>query len=145
MSLLVAQGTATVLILIALVHLYWALGGRLGSEAVVPQVAGAAPGQWQPAFRPPAWITALVALGLLLIALLVCLRVGLFLPLLGQPWLQWLISAIALLMFARAIGDSSLVGFFKEACPSRFARLDSLVYSPLCVALGAGLLVVAWN
>ncbi|WP_043231012.1 DUF3995 domain-containing protein [Pseudomonas sp. CF161] len=145
MSLLVAQGTATVLILIALVHLYWALGGQLGSEAVVPHVAGAIPGQWQPAFRPAAWITALVALGLLLIALLVCLRVGLFLPLLGQPWLQWLISAIALLMFARAIGDSSLVGFFKEPSPSRFARLDSLVYSPLCVALGAGLLVVAWN
>jgi len=145
MSLLVAQGTATIFILIALVHLYWALGGRLGSEAAIPHVAGAAPGQLQPAFRLTAWITALVALGLLLIALLVCLRAGLYLPLLSQPWLQWLISAMALLMFARAIGDSNLVGFFKEPSPSRFARLDTLVYSPLCVALGAGLLVVAWN
>jgi len=27
---------------------------------------------------------------------------------------------------------------------SRFARLDTWVYSPLCLVLGAGLLAVAW-
>ena len=144
MSLLVAQGIATVFILIAVVHLFWAMGGRLGSEAVVPQVVGDSPGQLRPAFRPSTLGTGLVALGLLLIALLVCLRVGLYLPLLGQAWLQWLISAIALLMFARAIGDSNLVGFFKTPSTSRFARLDNLLDSPLCVVLGAGLLAVAW-
>ena len=47
-------------------------------------------------------------------------------------------------MFARAIGDSELVGFFKEVRDSKFARLDTLFYSPLCVVLGAGLLVLAW-
>ena len=55
-----------------------------------------------------------------------------------------MISAIAMLMFARAIGDSNLVGFFKEVKDSKFARLDTWVYSPLCVVLGAGLLAVAW-
>jgi hypothetical protein len=54
------------------------------------------------------------------------------------------ISAIALLLFARAIGDSNLVGFFKEVKGSRFARWDTWVYSPSCVVLGAGLLAVAW-
>ena len=57
---------------------------------------------------------------------------------------QWVSSAIAILLFARASGDSELVGFFKEVKGSRFARLDTWVYSPLCVVLGAGLLAVAW-
>jgi hypothetical protein len=49
-----------------------------------------------------------------------------------------------MLMFARAIGDSELMGFFKQVKDSRFARLDTWAYSPLCVVLGAGLLAVAW-
>jgi hypothetical protein len=72
------------------------------------------------------------------------MRVGWGMPAVHHQALQWVISAIALLMFARAIGDSNLVGFFKEVKGSRFARLDTWVYSPLCLVLGAGLLAVAW-
>lgn len=145
MSLLVARWIAAAFLLISLAHLYWAAGGTLGSEAVVPQVPGKVPGELRPAFTPSGHITLLVAVGLLLVAMLVCLRVGLYLPAVTHRSLQWVISAIALLMFARAIGDSDLVGFFKETRGSRFARLDTLFYSPLCVVLGAGLLLVAWN
>lgn len=145
MSLLVAQWTASVLVLISLIHLYWAAGGKVGSEAAVPLVVSESDGELGPAFKPSALGTFLVAVALLLIALLVCLRVGLYLPTVSHQALQWVISVIALLMFARAIGDSNLVGFFKQASGSRFARLDTLFYSPLCVVLGAGLLVVAWG
>lgn len=99
----------------------------------------------RPAFDPSGWLTLLVALALLMVALLVCLRVGLLAQPVNHRALQWLISAIALLMFARAIGESELVGFFKEVKGSTFARLDTWVYSPLCVVLGAGLLAVAWT
>jgi hypothetical protein len=125
MNLLLAQGVAGSFLLISLIHLYWAAGGKRGSDAVIPEVPGP-------------------AVALLLVAMLVCLRVGLYLPTVTHPSLQWVISAIALLMFARAIGDSELVGFFKEVRDSKFARLDTLFYSPLCVLLGAGLLVLAW-
>ncbi|WP_409285059.1 DUF3995 domain-containing protein [Pseudomonas protegens] len=144
MNLLLAQGMSATFLFISLIHLYWAAGGKRGSDAVTPQVPGPAPGQSQPAFHPPALATLLVAVGLLLVAMLVCLRVGLYLPSVTHPSLQWVISAIALLMFARAIGDSELVGFFKQVRDSKFARLDTLFYSPLCVVLGAGLLVLAW-
>ncbi|RBJ86104.1 DUF3995 domain-containing protein [Pseudomonas sp. MWU12-2534b] len=144
MNLLLAQGMSATFLFISLIHLYWAAGGKLGSDAVIPQVPGPAPGQSQPAFHSPALATLLVAVGLLLVAMLVCLRVGLYLPSVTHPSLQWVISAIALLMFARAIGDSELVGFFKQVRDSKFARLDTLFYSPLCVVLGAGLLVLAW-
>ncbi|MHC8314826.1 DUF3995 domain-containing protein [Pseudomonas sp. LB3P31] len=144
MSLIIAQWMAAVFLLISLVHLYWAAGGKLGSEAAVPRLPREGELGSRPAFKPSGFGTLLVAVGLLLIAMLVCLRVGLYLPTVHHWSLQWVISAIAMLMFARAIGDSNLVGFFKQVNDSRFARLDTWAYSPLCVVLGAGLLAVAW-
>ena len=51
--------------------------------------------------------------------------------------------ALATVFLLRAIGDFRLVGFSKRVRGSRFARLDTLVYSPLCLAIAAGVLVVA--
>ena len=144
MSLLIAQWMAAIFLLISLIHLYWAAGGTLGSEAAVPRMSAQDGGEPRPAFKPSGFATLLVAVGLLLIAMLVCLRVGLYLPTVDHWSLQWVISAIAMLMFARAIGDSHLIGFFKQVKDSKFAKLDTWAYSPLCVVLGAGLLAVAW-
>lgn len=144
MTFVLAQWVVTTFVLISLIHVYWALGGRWASNAVVPQVVDGAGAGLRPAFKPSPLGTLAVALALLVIAGLVSLRVGLFMPAIEHWSLQWLISAIAMLMFARAIGDSNLVGFFKERVGSTFARLDTWAYSPLCVVLGAGLLVVAW-
>ncbi|WP_448107282.1 DUF3995 domain-containing protein [Pseudomonas azerbaijanoccidentalis] len=144
MTFALAQWLVTIFAAIALVHVYWALGGEWAAVAAVPQVPQEGSAQLRPAFKPRGWLTLLVAAALLVIALLVCLRVGWWLPQVDHQVLQWVISAIALLLFARAIGDSELVGFFKEIKGSRFARWDTWVYSPLCVVLGSGLLAVAW-
>ncbi|MFU2330420.1 DUF3995 domain-containing protein [Pseudomonas sp. NFX98] len=144
MTFALAQWLVTIFAAIALVHVYWALGGEWAAVAAVPQVPHEGSAQLRPAFKPRGWLTLLVAAALLVIALLVCLRVGWWLPQVDHQVLQWVISAIALLLFARAIGDSELVGFFKEVKGSRFARWDTWVYSPLCVVLGSGLLAVAW-
>jgi len=144
MTFALAQWLVTIFAAIALVHVYWALGGEWAAVAAVPQVPHEGGTQLRPAFKPRGWLTLLVAAALLTIALLVCLRVGWWLPQVDHQVLQWVISAIALLLFARAIGDSELVGFFKEVKGSRFARWDTWVYSPLCVVLGSGLLAVAW-
>ncbi|SEB80056.1 Protein of unknown function [Pseudomonas mohnii] len=144
MTLVLAQWLVMIFAAISLMHVYWALGGEWAAVAVVPQVPVEGGLKLRPAFRPRGWITLMVAGALLLISLLVCLRVGWWVPAVSHWALQWLISAIAIMMFARAIGDSDLVGFFKEVKGSKFARLDTWVYSPLCVVLGAGLLAVAW-
>ncbi|VVP27513.1 DUF3995 domain-containing protein [Pseudomonas fluorescens] len=144
MTFALAQWLVTIFAAIALVHVYWALGGEWAAVAAVPQVPQEGGTQLRPAFKPRGWLTLLVAAALMVIALLVCLRVGWWLPQVHHQVLQWVISAIALLLFARAIGDSELVGFFKEIKGSRFARWDTWVYSPLCVVLGSGLLAVAW-
>ncbi|MFC6339788.1 DUF3995 domain-containing protein [Pseudomonas karstica] len=145
MSFVVARWIVGVFAFISVVHVYWAIGGKWGSMAAIPQLPGEFASGPRPAFKTSALGTFLVALGLVLIALLVCMRAGLYFEPVSHSALQWGISAIALIMFARAIGDSELVGFFKKVGGSRFARLDTLFYSPLCLVLGAGLLVVAWG
>jgi hypothetical protein len=41
------------------------------------------------------------------------------------------------------VGDLRLVGFFKRVRDTRFARRDTLFYSPLSLALGLALLGLA--
>ena len=60
------------------------------------------------------------------------------------PWiLTWLSFALAAGLLARAIGEFKYVGFFKQVRGSRFATLDTLVYSPVCLLLALGVALVA--
>lgn len=63
---------------VSMVHLYWAAGGKLGSLAAIPQLPGEFASGPRLAFKPSALGTLLVAMGLVAIALLVCLRAGLY-------------------------------------------------------------------
>lgn len=49
---------------------------------------------------------------------------------------------VAVVLAARGVGDFRLVGLFKRVRHTRFARLDSRVYTPLCFAIAAGIVVV---
>lgn len=80
MTLLLARTLVAVFATISFIHLYWALGGRWAVLAVVPQVPVKQGGSPRPAFNPSGWLTLVVALALLMIAVLVCLRVGLLAP-----------------------------------------------------------------
>jgi Protein of unknown function (DUF3995) len=83
------------------------------------------------AFKPSKWATAGVGVVLLGTAAIVLMHV------------EVLIAGAAVVLIVRAIGDFRLVGFFKRVRGSRFARMDTLLYSPLCLALGAALAVLA--
>jgi hypothetical protein len=122
---------------LSLVHFYWALGGTSGKKAAVPERSG------RKAFEPSVGATAIVAVGLALCGVLVAATAGLIhIPLSGH-WPQWLSDLLAFVLFARAVGDFRLVGFFKRVRGTRFAQLDSLVYAPLCLLLAVGVYYVA--
>ena len=135
MTHFVAFIAATTLALIALVHVYWALGGRIAKSAALPEVDG------RPTFTPRGPMTLLVAAALLLAALLVAVTGGVLEVPLPRSGRRALTFGLALVFVARAIGDFRLVGFFKRVKGSRFARLDSRFYAPLCLLLG---LAAAW-
>ncbi len=130
---------------IGALHAYWVAGGRWGLDAAVPTLPGQdhdAPRR--KAFNPGAVATLAVATGLWGIALLVAMRAGLWADAVTHGVLKGAVAVLALAMFARAVGDFRLVGFFKTVTGSRFAELDTRLFSPLCVLLGAGLACVAF-
>lgn len=123
---------------LALLHLYWAAGGGWGASAALPEVKGA------PAFRPGRAATVGVALLLFAAARVIAARAGWWpldapaaVPVVGS----W---GVAIVMLARAVGDFRLFGFAKRIKGTRFARLDTIVYSPLCAALAAGSALTAY-
>ena len=139
MAQVVALLLAMILLAIGLVHLYWALGGRRAPAAVIPQVAG------RPAFEPSRASTTVVAIALFVASALVAIAGRLLADPFTPPLVRCLTFLLGVGLLARAVGEFRLVGFFKRERASRFARLDTILYSPLCLILGLAALFVAYH
>jgi hypothetical protein len=137
MTMVVGAVVSVVFVTLALWHVRMALFPASGLSSAVPSVSG------KPLFMPSAKATLAVAAVLLLFACLVAAAAGIIDVGLPVRVLCWLCGALALGLLARAIGDFKYVGFFKRVRDSRFARLDSLLYSPLCLLLAIGVALVA--
>lgn len=128
-------GVAVIFVLLAAVHIYWACGGKKGIEAAIPRENGV------PKFEPPPIITFAVALGLFCCAILM-LSVS---NIIALPFPGWIVRACALvlavILFARAIGDRNHLGFTKRRREGRFAKADTWFYSPLCIVLGTAIMI----
>ncbi|MGG1659414.1 DUF3995 domain-containing protein [Brevibacillus sp. NRS-1366] len=124
--------SAAILLIIALVHVYWAVGGRWGAEAVIPRTKD----DTRQLFTPGTAGTMLVALLLLSAAYLLMAQGG-YLSQLFPPALLYLGCAVCAAVFVlRAVGDFRYIGFFKKMRHTRFAHNDTWLYSPLCLWLG---------
>lgn len=118
--------------MISIIHIYWALGGRWGTGAVIPVKVG---GQ-QALFVPRKWGTLCVAVLILLASLIILIQEG-FVAFFQPSTLSKVGSMVCAFVFiARAIGDFNYVGFFKTVKHSLFAKNDTLLFSPLCLFLG---------
>jgi hypothetical protein len=128
---------AAIFVVLALWHFYMAAAPSTGRTGAVPMT------DIKPLFVPSARATVAVGVVLLLFALLVAGTAGMMS--FGLPgWLlRWLSYGLALGLLARAVGEFRYVGFFKRVVGSRFATLDTFVYSPLCLALAMGVALVA--
>lgn len=123
---------------LALWHFWMAfLGSPSGESGAVPSSDG------RPLFVPSRRSTMAVGIALLLFALLVAATADIVDAGLPAPLLDGLSYALALGLLARAVGDFRYVGFFKKVRATRFARMDTLLYSPLCLLLAAGVAAVA--
>jgi hypothetical protein len=122
---------------LSLMHVYWLLGGPVGRLAAIPEIDG------KPVFQPSAVATFVVAAGLALCTLLLVATAGMVALPLSKSVLVWLPRGLALGLLLRAMGDFRLVGFFKCVRHTRFACLDTAVYSPLCLVLAIGAAIVS--
>jgi high-affinity Fe2+/Pb2+ permease len=129
----------SVFVILGLWHFYMAVSGFSGESAAVPSQHG------KPIFVPSAATSVAVGITLLLFAALVLATSGVLSLGIPQNVLSWFSNGLALGLFARAVGEFKYVGFFKKVRGSRFARMDTWVYSPLCLLLSAGVVFVAFS
>ena len=139
MNSVVALIVSAVFVLLALWHFRMALLPGSGTSGAVPTVEG------KPLFVPSRKATVAVGVALLAFAGLVAATSGAIAVALPQVVLRWLSFALAAGLLARAVGEFKYVGLFKRVRGSRFATLDTFVYSPLCLLLSMGVALVAMH
>jgi Protein of unknown function (DUF3995) len=139
MPTVIARLVAAAIAALGLMHVYWALGGRAGKSAAVPEING------QRAFVPTTAGTLAVAAALFFAASVVAIAGGLFGVGGFKSFFRLLAYGLSATFIARAVGDFRLVGFFKRVRDTRFAWLDTFVFAPGCLAVGLAVLYVAYN
>jgi len=134
---LIGVSTATLLFALGLLHVYWAAGGRWGTDVTIPKRDG------QPLFDPPPAATLLVAFLLFSAGLVLLGRLALW----GIALPRWVCIAgtwtLVAVFLGRVVGDFKWCGVFKRMRGTDFAWWDTCVYVPLCLFLAVGCLVVA--
>ncbi len=101
LTLLVASSLALVFTLLGAVHVFWALGGRLGFVSAIPEVDG------RRAFTPAPAATFAVALALFVASALVLGRAGLFSSIAPAALFKWPVLVMAVVFLVRSFNLST--------------------------------------
>jgi len=124
-----------IFLVLAIVHLNWAIGNTWGLSHALPTKADG-----ELVMNPGTFATLAVALGLLLCTFFYFIN-----PEPGNPnnWIfDWGRLLIPIAFLLRAIGDFRYVGLFKKVKNTKFGKMDSKLFTPICVVIAIlGLLV----
>jgi Protein of unknown function (DUF3995) len=145
---LIAVAMSAILAAVAALHLYWAAGG-LWPGRTPRELIDTVIGNPRRNEMPPAWLSALVGIALAATAMLPLIIAPLFwsvfLAFSSSILVLWgAMSAgffAALVFFGRGI--AGYLPFWRRLHPAQpFATLDALLYSPLCLLLGAAFIFI---
>ncbi len=131
---------ALVFAVLAGLHVYWAGGGKWAGAATLPKHADGRP-LFQIHGARGALACLIMAVGLGAFGHLCLAQVGLAPKLFLAGRIPLALLVISGIFALRSLGDFKYVGLFRRVHGTDFARLDRLVYTPLCLALTVGL---AW-
>ena len=120
-----------IMILLALVHFYWVLGGKFGLDKALPTDT-----KGNILLKPSKFMTGLVGFVLL-----------------GFSYIAYRLYkgdessimiyagyGLSILFFLRSVGDFNLVGLFKKVKNTEFSKYDTWGYIPLCLFLSINFL-----
>ncbi len=139
MITVIGYATTTILLAIALLHLYWALGGLWGLTVAIPMVDG------QPLFETGFWDTIPVAIALFVAAVICLGSVNYRFPLIPAWIYRTGIWCVAIGFLLRAIGEFHYAGLFRQVKDGLFAHWDTILYTPLCLGIATSCCILAIN
>ena len=127
MQIAISVLLSLIILMLSVLHFYWALGGKWRLDEAVPTNYDG-----KKMLKTTVLSCIVVGTGLMAFSAFYFLPiVGIYLPNFLN-FIGWLIPSIFLL---RSIGDFKYVGFFKTVKTTRFGKLDTQYFSPLCLLL----------
>jgi len=120
-----------IMILFALIHFYWAVGGKFRLDYALPTDE-----KGNRLLNPSTFMTYVVSFTLLSFAYVAYrLYIGD-----ESTVIVYVGYGLSLLFFLRTVGDFNLVGLFKKVKNTEFAKYDTWVYVPLCLFISINFL-----
>ena len=120
-----------ILIVLGMIHLNWVIGGKFGYVESLPTKENG-----ERVLNPKKIDSAIIGIGLIAFGIFYMIESGLIeynLPEWIIKYGSWIIPIIFLL---RAVGEFKYVGFFKSVRKTEFGKLDTKLFSPLCLTIG---------
>ncbi|CAM4341778.1 DUF3995 domain-containing protein [Bacillus sp. GX] len=133
--LIITYISVCILFLVSFLHVYWAFGGKWATNSVIPTKAG------EKAFTPSVGMTLFIALLLSTAAIILLQQTNLVhfeVPNIIVQLGSWVCMIV---FFIRVIGEFHYFGIFKRKKDTRFAKMDTVLYIPLCAFLSLSFLL----
>jgi hypothetical protein len=130
---------ALILLGVAVIHFYWAFGGKWRANAVLPQINSE-----KRVFTPSPLMTLAVAVPFLIISVIFAQAAGWMDFEIIAPFLPTLLLVLVAVFAIRALGDFKYVGFFKKVNNTDFAINDTKYFTPLCAFVAVSLLIAIY-
>ncbi|ADY21864.1 DUF3995 domain-containing protein [Bacillus paranthracis] len=133
--LIITYISVCILFLVSFLHVYWAFGGKWATNSVIPTKAG------EKAFTPGTGMTLFIALLLSMAAIILLQQTNIIhfaFPTIIVQMGSWVCMVV---FFIRVIGEFHYFGIFKRKKDTRFARMDTVLFIPLCAFLSLSFLL----
>ncbi|MGG0723634.1 DUF3995 domain-containing protein [Bacillus mycoides] len=133
--LIITYISVCILFLVSFLHVYWAFGGKWATNSVIPTKAG------EKVFTPGTGMTLFIALLLSMAAIILLQQANVVhfaVPNIIVQVGSWVCMVV---FFIRVIGEFHYFGIFKRKKDTQFARMDTVLYVPLCAFLSLSFLL----
>ncbi|WP_242239432.1 DUF3995 domain-containing protein [Bacillus cereus group sp. BfR-BA-01309] len=133
--LIITYISVCILFLVSFLHVYWAFGGRWATNSVIPTKAG------EKAFTPGTGMTFFIALLLSMAAIILLQQTNVVYFAFPNIIVQMGSWICMIVFFIRVIGEFHYFGIFKRKKDTQFAKMDTVLYIPLCAFLSLSFLL----
>ncbi|WP_368906523.1 DUF3995 domain-containing protein [Bacillus wiedmannii] len=127
--LIITYISVCILFLVSFLHVYWAFGGKWATYSVIPTKSG------EKAFIPGVGMTMFIALLLSMAAMILLQQTNVVHFEVPNTIVQLGSWICMIVFFIRVIGEFHYFGIFKRKKDTRFAKMDTILYIPLCAFL----------
>ncbi|MED1382655.1 DUF3995 domain-containing protein [Bacillus mycoides] len=133
--LIITYISVCILFLVSFLHVYWAFEGKWATNSAIPTKAG------EKAFTPGTGMTLFIALLLSMAAMILLQQANIVHSALPNVFVQMGSWVCMVVFFIRVIGEFHYFGIFKRKKDTEFARMDTVLYVPLCAFLSLSFLL----